>query len=137
MIAHWNSWNEYHSHVLNACNSDMSVILITVAIEVYAISLRDCTTITQIVLRLFALPYSSLDDGTYVSIVPNYNLTTRNHITYSHNLCTHGTVMANNVKCQGNLATMPLLRTDRHGGSLIHIKKKSCPMDFKFSGRVN
>lgn len=140
MLVHWNTWNRYNSWVLKNNPADISIVVASKdnPDNVNVIPISNFTTVTQMIIRLFDLPYSSMNNGTFVSTLPNYNFAVRNHLAYSNNLCSCGTITHQTAgNCYGNALTLPMVRTDIGTKSLIcHSVRKRCN-DYTLSSKLN
>lgn len=138
LLLHWNSWNEHHSYHLVQYPANVTLFYSRNSEDVRFIPLDRCTTITQMIMRLFAEPYSSLDNKYFYSIVSNYSFAVRNHLTYTNNLCSLGTTCSDTESCVGNMATAPIIRFDKCQTPLIaYTVDKQCGDTISINSKVN
>lgn len=139
LLVHWNTWNLRNSRVLRRCPADLTLIYSTstTGTTIRIMPVSSMSTLSQMIVRLFTVPYSDMDDGAFMSTVPNYGFTTKNHLSYVNNLCSCGTTCVDGVTCLGNVATLTYLRTDRNPRSLINASVQRNCDDYRFSAKVN
>lgn len=139
MLLHWNTWNEYHSWLLARYPIKSRIFYSSNGADVRTIDVSACTAVTQMIVRLFSEPYTSLDEKRFYSTVANYGFHVRGHLSYIDNLCSSGTTYVDrNARCIGNLATLPFVRTDKTRRSTLHYtREKRCEDNFCVASKVN
>lgn len=109
---HWNQWNEYNSMYLLTNPSNAYIYYSDDGSTMRGYNLSDFTTITQMVCRLFAVPYTAFNKQPFYSIPCNYMFNVARHLSYVNNLCSSGTTPFEGKIITGNIATLSMAYRD-------------------------
>lgn len=128
---HWTEWNKYNSQYLLSNPSNHTLIYTEDGQTAIGFDISGFTTITQMILRLFTVPYVGFQSKNFFSVPSNYNCNILKHITYTNNLCSSGTIYWDNRSIVGNMATMCMTHIKPDVQSkYIYMVGQNCPKTF-------
>lgn len=139
LLLHWNLWNESQSWLLARYPAKLRVYYTSNGVNVETADVSGFTAITQMVVRLFSVPYTSLNTERFFSTVSSYGIHVRRHLSFVNSLCSVGsTFCSNGVTTLGNVATFTYVRTDDNKYSLLrYAAERSCDENFSVRAKVN
>lgn len=127
IILHWKNWNEHYSYILKKVPAEMYLFYVSHKAdnsdEMMVISMDKCTTLTQMIVRMYSESHTSITDNRFLTSMANYGLWIRRYLAYADNMCSFGTIATPTVTTVGALATMTMVRTDACAKSTIYRAK--------------
>lgn len=142
LFLHWGLWNEYYSKIIADNRVDLYPFYVSEERnDIRPLPANECTTITQMIARLFSLPYTNYNSPKFYSTISSYGIYAKAHFAYANNLCAIGThCTKGNLPCIGNVATLCMMRTDTGTcqPNTVHYSRLSeCGAKYCVPSRVN
>lgn len=142
LLMHWNLWNDYYSKIIVDNMVDLYPFYVPDESrdDVEPLPSNKCTTLTQMIIRLFTPPYTNYNSSRFFSTPANYGFVGKAHLVYSNNMCSIGThCTKGNIMCIGNIAMLNMIRNDSScRNNSIHYKRNTeCEENFCVPARIN
>lgn len=137
LLYFWEDWNKYNSQYLIKNPSNHVIYYSEDGNTIRGYDISGFTALTQLIIRLFAVPYAGFTSKNFLSVPSNYNFNITKHLAYTNNLCSQGTFYKDGAII-GNMATLSMVYKDVVPPKTTYIYKQdmNCPKQFCLDTKI-